>query len=92
MDQYQITLDIYCEAGYQQEPVYRIYVDQDLLTERTWSWPRHEQYIQEVMTVNLESGTHQVRVEPLLGFAGFVAKNLTVNGVAQHQQDLLFVV
>jgi len=92
MSIYQVSVDVYCESAYDHEPAYRVYVDQDLLTERTWIWPRHEQYIQEHIEVNLDPGQHQVRVESLNDFDGFGVKNLIVNGVAQDQQDLSFTV
>jgi hypothetical protein len=92
MSIYQVSVDVYCETAYEHEPAYRVYIDKDLLTERTWSWPRHEIYIKERIVVDIDSGTHQVRIEPIGDFAGFGARNLTVNGVVQDQQDLSFTV
>ena len=89
MSEYAISVDIYCESAYDREPSYRIYLDTDLLTERTWLWPRHEIYISEQIVADLEPGSHYVKIEVLNGFDGIRARNLTVNG--QVQQDLGFV-
>ena len=47
-----ITVDVYC-ARSEGSPIYRVYVDDDLLTERNWSWPAYEVYIQEHIEVDV---------------------------------------
>lgn len=44
---------------------YRLYVDHDLLTERDWIWDLNT-VIHEDFWVNLEPGTHTIRLEPVL--------------------------
>lgn len=57
-----ISADLHC-AWDQEPPAYRIYVDDDLLTERTYRWINPEQYICEFMTVRVVPGMHSLRVE-----------------------------
>lgn len=89
---HSLSVDVYCKSAYDPEPTYRVYVDQDLITERTWIWNRHETYIQEHLEADLEPGTHTIRVESVGEFAGFQVVNLTVDGVTQTTQDLSFAV
>ena len=46
------------------QPIYRIYVDNDLYTERTWRWGPNTLINEEIW---LDSGVgHSVRIEPVL--------------------------
>jgi hypothetical protein len=79
MTEYLITVDLYC--NWEVEPqAYRIYVDQDLLTERTYFWRNSEQYVQENIIVNIEPGQHYLKIEPVnKEFSGFYYTNFAVN-------------
>jgi len=46
-------------------PSYRIYLDKDLLTERTWRW-EDSIYIREDLWVNIERDKHSLRLDPIL--------------------------
>jgi len=76
----QITVDVLCSTTQHGDPVYRVYVDSDLLTERTWIWPAYEIYIRENLEVDIEPGTHEVRVESCGAQTEFTVQNLCVNG------------
>lgn len=52
-------------------PVYRIYVNSDLMTERTFSWPGYRNYIRENLVCRLEPGIHTVRIENCSGHGKF---------------------
>lgn len=81
----QITADIYASWG-DIHPCYRIYVDNDLLTERTFTWASHEAYVRENIEVNLGPGEHSLKVEQV-GRAGKIqVKNIMVDGVASDHQ------
>jgi hypothetical protein len=75
-----ISLDIYCDSTHNGQPIYRVYVDGDLLTERTWIWPAYEVFIKENIEVDIESGEHRVTVENTNTVSNFSYKNLVVNG------------
>ena len=81
MTEVLLAVDIMCEwLGY--EPAYRVYVDGDLLTERTYIWG-DQQYVREHLSVNLEPGEHQLIVEPIINHgtqAQFKLTNFTING------------
>lgn len=44
-------------------PSYRVYLDDELFTERTWRWTEH--YLQELMQIKAPPGKYQIRVEPI---------------------------
>jgi hypothetical protein len=76
----QITVDVICSTTQHGDPVYRVYVDSDLLTERTWIWPAYEIYIRENLEVDIEPGIHEVRIESCGAETSFITQNLCVNG------------
>lgn len=79
MKEVAISIDVYCDWMGQPEP-YRIYVDNDLLTERTYLWNNPGQFVRENIIVFLEPGEHTVRVEPVNpGFPGFRYENFLLN-------------
>ena len=56
-------------------------VDQDLITERTFTW-RTDQYVEETVIIEAPVGTHRLRVEnidPNLGT--FTIDNIKLDGV-----------
>lgn len=66
---------------------YRIYFDDELLTERDWIWGQ-ETYIHEHIEVDVEKGSmHTVRVEVVKSnptyLTQLVLRNFKVNGVQQ---------
>ena len=74
-----------------EKPKYRIYVNDDLFTERTWVW-NQQTYIDETLWAELESGiSHTVRLELIksthLDLAQFVLQNLTVNNEPRFDHD-----
>lgn len=74
-----ITLDVHGHWS-DKVPIYRIYVNGDLLTERTFGWPGHKVFIRENMVCNLESGIHKLKIENVMGHGRFEINNLTVEG------------
>ena len=80
INEHKITVDIYAKNSTEQLLRYRVYVDNDLLTERDFKWAGHKIYVKENILVNLEPGTHNIRVETI-GNGTINAKNITVDGV-----------
>lgn len=74
-----ITVDIFCH--WDAEPkAYRIYVDNDLLTERTYLWRNTDQFVRENIIISAEPGDHQFKLEPVdSNFTGFQWQNFTIN-------------
>jgi hypothetical protein len=82
MKLHKLTVDVYASGG--ESPRYRVYVDNDLLTERDFTWPAHEIYIKENIEVNLNAGKHTVRVEQVGTNGKIHAKNITVDGASSN--------
>ena len=58
----QIDVSVYCHWS-ETPPVYRIYVNSELMAERTFSWPGYQVYIREHLVCNLDPGIHTVTLE-----------------------------
>jgi hypothetical protein len=78
MKEVVIKVDVYGRWD-ERAPIYRVYVDNDLLTERDFIW--HNNYICENIIVNLEPGMHTVKIEQTTAYGTITAKNIRVNGV-----------
>jgi hypothetical protein len=69
MKEYKINIDIFYQQFKDINAVYRIYVDDDLITERTYIWVNATgpnmsgRYIRENIWVNLRTGEHELRIE-----------------------------
>jgi len=61
-------------------PVYRIYVDDDLLTERTFGYQSYQFYILEHILCNLEDGLHYLKLVNLSDQSRFELKDFRVDG------------
>lgn len=81
MIEHNLTVDIYASWG-DIAPRYRIYVDNDLLTERDFVWNGTSQFIRENLIVNLNSGTHTLRVEQINDSGTIRTENVMLNGQA----------
>lgn len=91
MNETTVTVDVFCNWEDRPE-AYRIYVDETLLTERSYLWRNTEQFVQENMLLNLEPGVHTFRLEPVNPqFTGFYTKNLTVNKIPVESHNGQFV-
>jgi len=84
MSTVNIVVDVHCTVGHDVNPVYRLYVDDELLTERTWTWPSYEVLIRENVLVEFETyGTHTLRIENCGTPDNFYFKSIFVNGSEQ---------
>lgn len=81
MKEYQLAVDVLCDwLGY--APSYRLYLDEDLITERTYIWDNTSQYVREHISVILTPGRHNLTVAPVKSqtIASFNTVNFTVDG------------
>jgi hypothetical protein len=83
MKEVTITVDVYGRWS-ERAPIYRIYVDDNLLTERDFIW--HNHYVCENIIVNLEPGPHSVKVEQTTPYGTITAKNIRVDGTESTAQ------
>ena len=56
----QVTMDIDIEAV-KEQPRYRVFVDNELFTERTWIW--QDQFLREMLQIEAPPGRYPIRVE-----------------------------
>ena len=83
-----------------EQPKYRLYVNDDLITERTWIWDQ-QTYIEEDLRVCVESGiNHIIRLETIkadpMHLAQFGLQNLRINTWPKpdhggHRSELSFI-
>ena len=79
MKEHVITVDVYGRHS-DQAPRYRVYVDNNLLTERDFIWPGHEIFVRENIVVNLEPGQHNLTVEHINNTGSIQPKNIVIDG------------
>ena len=60
----KLEVDVYSHWS-DEPPIYRIYVDGELLVERTFGWPSYQNYITEHMYCDLDTGVHTLWLENL---------------------------
>jgi hypothetical protein len=87
----QVAVDVYCDSGVDPS-AYRVYVDNDLLTERSWIWPSYETFIREHIVVDVDPGTHTVRLERCQGVSNFTVRAFSVDGQSLNPDNLSFTV
>ena len=74
------TLEVDVHAHWNDEPpVYRIYVDEELFTERTFGWTSYQVFIREHIYCNLDDGLHCLKLEHLGKNCRFDFVNFKVN-------------
>lgn len=62
-----------------EPPVYRIFVDEELFTERTFRLPSFRNFIREHIFCNLDNGLHSVKLEHSGKDCRFDLVNLKLN-------------
>ena len=78
-----LQAEIRC-AGQTPEAIYRIYVDNNLMTERTWIWDTGVG-INEHVQINLHIGQGKFRLEPVnCSASNFTIHNFKVNNLLLH--------
>ena len=90
--QAELVIDVHCQYG-GQSPRYRIYVDNDLITERSFIWSSVKQYIEEHIIVNVQPGQHSIRIENVDPDLGIItAKNLRLDGIPTASENVFEIV
>lgn len=88
----ELALEIHCLYA-KQGPRYRLYVDQDLITERTFTWVSGKQYIHEHIVVNVQPGQHSIRIENVDPDLGIITtKNLTLDGIPTAGENVFEII
>jgi hypothetical protein len=87
----QLQCDVYCRWD-GNDTRYRLYVNDELFTERTWIWGGKEYYLEEIITIEAPVGLYEIKyelVEPTQSKLGI--KNMQViSGTARlHKNQTL---
>jgi len=90
MNAVNLTVDIHChrpnwifavDTTIYQNTLYRIYIDDDLITERTWIWDNNTIIQENIWIHNTTPSTHTLSIVPLrknIAEATFTLNNFTV--------------
>lgn len=82
----KVVADVHCDYETGQLPIYRLYVNNELFTERTWIW--ENVYLEEMIPISAEPGDYEIRYELVPGTsAGLNIQNLRVAEGAATIQD-----
>ena len=74
-----VTADVYSTV---RGEAYRLFINNELLTERTFIWDPNLEYVKEHIIVQADKGTiHTVSVQSVSNLPCFSLKNVTVEGV-----------
>lgn len=76
-----LVFEVHCQYAH-KHPRYRIYVDDDLITERTFTWSPKTQFVEENIVVRAVQGEHKFKLEnvdPDDGF--FTIKHIRLDGI-----------
>ena len=74
----KLEVDVYSHWS-DNPPIYRIYVNNEMLVERTFGWPSYQNYITEHMYCDLDTGVHTLCLENLDSNSRFELEHFTVN-------------
>ena len=74
----KLEVDVYSHWS-NDPPIYRIYVDDEMLVERTFAWPSYQNYIKEHMYCDLGTGVHTLRLENLNADSRFNLEHFTID-------------
>ena len=92
MREVSISVDVYCNQNLIPN-AYRLYIDDDLLTERTYIWNNSEQIVRENIIDYLTPGAHSFHLVPTDPKChGFGFRNFTVDKQPSFIKDNQFTV
>lgn len=78
-----LQFNVFCDkqGKMKKDPIYRVYVDNELITERSYIW-NEEHYLRENVPLFLEPGRHILKIEDVIGSsnAQFRINKVTLNG------------
>jgi len=77
--EHKLEVDVHAHWS-DNPPIYRLYVNDEMFSERTFGWPSYQIYIKEHMCCELETGVHTLRLENLDSSGRFELDDFRVNG------------
>lgn len=92
MQDLRIEIDIFCDWQTEHE-AYRLYLDDDLYTERTYIWRNPHQWVREILVAELGPGIHTIKIQPVNSeFQGFKLANFAIDNKFQTLENGTFTV
>ena len=74
-----VDFDLTCFKPNGEEPVYRLWVNNTLFTERAFRWNTQEKYLREHLVVEIdERQKYEIKIEKIKGIGDFNVDNLDV--------------
>ena len=64
----KVLFDIHCKLKGAKSPAYRVFVNDELFSERTFIW--RDRYLTEMLQISAEPGVYRVRVEAVQPLGG----------------------
>jgi hypothetical protein len=83
----KLEVDVYSHWS-DNPPIYRIYIDNEMMVERTFGWPSYQNYITEHMYCDLVTGVHTLSLENLDPTSRFELEYFTVDKTAVNKNLL----
>ena len=83
----KLEVDVYSHWS-ENPPIYRIYIDNEMLVERTFGWPSYQNYITEHMYCDLDTGVHTLSLENLDTNSRFELEHFTVDKIPVNKNLL----
>ncbi len=83
----KLEVDVYSHWS-ENPPIYRIYIDNEMLVERTFGWPSYQNYITEHMYCDLDTGVHTLSLENLDTNSRFELEHFTVDKISVNKNLL----
>ena len=88
-----VTFELWCNWS-DKPPAYRVYINDDLMTERTYTFNNNEEYLEERVPLLTKSGAHFLTIVNLdADRSSFTIKNFKINGKVRdyREKDCRFV-
>jgi len=60
----QVQCDVYCKWD-SNDTRYRLYINDELFTERSWIWNGKDYYLEEIITIEAPPGHYKIKYELL---------------------------
>ena len=71
----KIKFDVNYLGPQESTPKYRIFLDKDLMTERTVYWDHRKTFVKENILVLLDKGLHEIMIQPLFLKDNYIVDN-----------------
>jgi hypothetical protein len=82
-----VEFDLLCIKPNDSAPVYRVWVNNTLFTERVFRWNTQEKYLRENLTVEFdERQTYDIKIEKVKGIGEFKVEKIDVRD--ERKRDL----